>query len=128
MENSQTVVLIVDDDQIVLNFLTAALQERGYRVLLAASAEQALTVARADTDDIHVLLSDVNMPGMSGLELADQLLQERPGIRVLMMSGRDPAEIGNFTLPFLSKPIDLDELWRKLDYVLSQPATRRAGS
>ena len=128
MENSQNVVLIVDDDQVVLNFLSAALQERGYMVLVAAGGEQALTLARTYSGQIHVLLSDVNMPGISGLELADQLLQERPGLRVLMMSGRDPAEIGNFTLPFLSKPIDLNELWRKLDYVLSQPATRRAES
>jgi signal transduction histidine kinase/CheY-like chemotaxis protein len=80
-------ILIAEDEPGVLQLAVATLQRRGYHVLAAPSGEEALRIAGVFDGTIHLLVTDVVMPGLKGPELADRLRVLRPGIRVLMMSG-----------------------------------------
>ena len=80
-------MLVAEDEDGVRELAVETLERRGYRVLAASSGEEALKIANAYDGTIHLLISDVVMPGMKGPELADRLRVLRPGIRVLLMSG-----------------------------------------
>ena len=83
----QETVLVVEDEDAVRALASRSLQSQGYQVLTAASAEDALRLAATHDGAIHVLLSDVVMPGMKGPDLAARLRTLRPDIRVILMSG-----------------------------------------
>lgn len=85
--DDQKTILVVDDDPTVLNFVSKLLREAGHGILTAGSGAGALALATEHTGPIHLLLSDFEMPGMSGIELASALTLARPQIKVLMMSG-----------------------------------------
>ena len=121
MKRSESVVLIVDDNASVRTLLSLCIRERGYSFLLAANGQQALSMSRAYPGKIDLLLSDVDMPQMNGFDLARQLIKERPGVRVLMISGVERATFG---LPFLRKPFLPHDLWRKLEQVFSSAPCR----
>ena len=80
-------VLVVEDEEAVRQLAVQSLERHGYRVLAAPGGEEALRLAGAYDGAIHLLLSDVVMPGMKGPELAARLRALRPGIRVVLMSG-----------------------------------------
>ena len=80
-------VLVVEDNDAVRSVVVTTLREAGYVVIEAGSGADALRASRSYTGDIDLLLSDVVMPELSGLELARQLLRERRELRVLFMSG-----------------------------------------
>jgi signal transduction histidine kinase/ActR/RegA family two-component response regulator len=80
-------VLLVEDEQIVRNLARRVLELNGVSVLVAEGPVQALQLLEAHEGDLDLLLSDVIMPGMSGLELARQLRARQPGLRALFMSG-----------------------------------------
>jgi signal transduction histidine kinase/CheY-like chemotaxis protein len=80
-------ILLAEDEEGVRQLAIESLQRRGYRVLPAGSGEEALKLASGFEDTIHLLLTDVVMPGMKGPELAERMRAMRPGIRVLLMSG-----------------------------------------
>jgi signal transduction histidine kinase/CheY-like chemotaxis protein len=80
-------ILLAEDEEGVRQLALESLERRGYRVLAAASGEDALRLASSHDGTIHLLITDVVMPGLKGPELADRLRAMRPGIRVLMMSG-----------------------------------------
>ena len=82
----QKTLLVVDDNATVLKTVSAFL-ERDYRVLKAANGKEALEQSAAFNADIHLLLSDFQMPGMTGVELATKITVHRPKIKVLLMSG-----------------------------------------
>src|SRR6266498_2394674 len=112
-------VLVVEDEPAVLSLSRRALEAQGYVVLAASDAASALRVVERHGGMIHLLLTDVVMPGLSGRELADQLAGQRPGIRVLYMSGYPgDAVVQHGTLPsgsaFLQKPFSPDGLARKV--------------
>ena len=86
-------VLVVEDDEPVRRLAVRALERFGYRVLAAGHGEEALAVARAFEGPIALLLTDVVMPGLSGRELAEQMVALRPDTRVVYMSGYAPAAI-----------------------------------
>ena len=123
------IVLLVEDEEGVRRLIREALERQGYRVLAASSADDALQMARAEGDRIDLVVTDVVMPGKSGAELVEQLTVERPGIRVLYMSGyTDDAILRHGVLEagvnFIQKPFAPDELSRKVRDVLDQgPAT-----
>jgi DNA-binding response OmpR family regulator len=98
----------------------------GYQVLAARDSTEALTVARSHPGDIHLLLSDVVMPGGGGFQLAQQLLVEHPEMRVLYMSGyTDEAVVRHGLLErglnYLQKPFTPAVLARRVREVLDQP-------
>ena len=106
MPLSQTVVLVVDDDPTVMRLVQVLMEKHAHQVLLADSGEAALDLASKYTGEIHLLVSDVKMPGLNGVQVARTLVQERPGIRVLLMSGHLPESVGlgGLRVPFLAKP------------------------
>jgi CheY-like chemotaxis protein len=117
----QLVLLVVDDEAIVRNLAQITLERAGYHVLTAADGEEALTMARSFTGDIHLLLSDINMPRMDGFRLREQIVRERPGTSVMLMSGQiDPGG----AVHFLHKPFTPPML---IDAVARIVRTRAAG-
>ncbi len=116
-------VLIVEDRDEVRDLAAKVLRAHGYQVLTAANGPEALQVSRQHEGPIHLLLTDVVMPRMSGKELADQMRNYRPDLRVLYMSGyADHAILENGVLAphavFLSKPFTVEDLMQKVRAVL----------
>jgi PAS domain S-box-containing protein len=116
-------VLLAEDDKAVRDFARALLADTGYRVLEAADGLDALRVCETHPGPIHLLLTDVVMPGMTGRTLADHLVALRPGLRVLYMSGyTDDAVLRRGVVEadtaFLAKPFRPEELARKVREVL----------
>lgn len=123
---SETVLLVEDDDR-VRALLASMLQKHGYTVLLASQGDQALQVAGRHAGPIHLLLTDVVMPGMSGRALSERLAAARPDTRVLYMSGySDDALLGHgvrsASTHFIQKPFSIETLDQKVRQVLSAPA------
>jgi len=114
-------VLVVEDEDAVRVFTGRALAGSGYTVLEAKRAEEALEIVSQYPGQIAALLTDVSMPGMSGCELAQKLALTRPALKVILMSGYDPADpvLGSVaSLSFLQKPFTPDSLALKLREVL----------
>jgi CheY-like chemotaxis protein len=80
-------ILLVEDETSLRAIAREILEEHGYRILEAERGDEALAVARRHAEPIHLLLTDVVMPGMNGRALAEALVAERPSLRVLYMSG-----------------------------------------
>jgi PAS domain S-box-containing protein len=116
-------VLLVEDEESVRELVRETLAARGYKVLEAENGESGLRVAEAHGDGIDILITDVVMPGMGGRELAKRLLQIRPNLGVLYLSGYTEDTIlhqgvlGPGTA-FLQKPFTLQNLARKVREVL----------
>lgn len=86
LRGSET-ILVAEDEQGVRSLTREVLEKYGYTVLEAANGEEALALAEGHDGPLDLLLSDVVMPRMGGPELAQALLQRRPSLRVLYMSG-----------------------------------------
>ena len=87
-------LLLVEDETSLRKLSRHLLEARGYNVLEAESGTEALAISREHKGPIHLLFTDVVMPGMSGRTLADQLILDRPETRVLYMSGYTGQTIG----------------------------------
>lgn len=125
MKEGHTVVLVAEDDVLVRNLVNTVLMRAGYSVLLACDGEEALELSRRYPGNIHLLLSDVMMPRMSGLELASRIQDERPEVRALLVSGEMSSEISeaSATFDFLGKPFVPLQLRSKLEEIMSRPGT-----
>jgi two-component system cell cycle sensor histidine kinase/response regulator CckA len=112
-------VLLVEDEEVVREMAMEILQECGYQVLQAKDGNEALLLARQHAGEIHLMLTDVVMPRMSGRELTEQLTPLRPDIKVLYMSGyTDDAIVHHGVLEegtaFIGKPFSMEALARKV--------------
>jgi two-component system cell cycle sensor histidine kinase/response regulator CckA len=107
-------ILLVEDEEGIRILTKAFLEQQGYTVLVAANGMQALTVAEDYRPPIHLLLTDVVMPGIRGTELAERLLKLRPGIRILYVSGYPEEEIADPAAAFLQKPFLMEVLGAKM--------------
>ena len=119
-------VLVVDDDAMVRDLETQILRLQGYTVLEAESAAEALRVA-ASAVTIHLLITDLVMPEVDGLELTRQFRAVHPGTPVLMVSGSLPvlrarSEPDLERFDFLAKPFQFEELLHKVRRLLDATA------
>jgi CheY-like chemotaxis protein len=103
--------------------ITILLQEQGYVVLSAFDGQEALEISRKHPGKIDLLITDVDMPRLNGIKLCMQLLEERPGIKAIVMSGTDKGEIvrRNIDIPFLSKPFKSEALLANIREMLESP-------
>jgi CheY-like chemotaxis protein len=122
-------VLVVDDEAVVREIVAAMLRDFGYTVIEAASADEALAVA-SSIGRIDLLLADIAMHEVSGLELARQLAAIAPDVKVLFMSGYDDrvqyAEAADVKGAFLQKPFTSSRLGQRVREVL-EPRAARSG-
>ena len=121
-------ILIVDDDESVRRMAHAALSAFGYGdVLVAESAVQALELFAKHPTRIHLLLSDIMMPGqLNGRDLARKINEERPETKVLLMSGYvENAEWGQEEWRFIRKPFLVSTLIETVKEVLNEPSECR---
>jgi CheY-like chemotaxis protein len=122
---SETVLLVEDDDR-VRGLVSTMLKKHGYVVLIASQADQALEIAARHHGRIHLLLTDVIMPGISGRVLAERLMVTRPDTRVLYMSGYSDDAILRHGVKsagtlFVQKPFSIEALAEKVRETLNAP-------
>jgi CheY-like chemotaxis protein len=118
-------ILVVDDERVARRLLYRVLSEQGYRVFEAASAEEAMGVLELAHRYVHLIMLDVVMPGVDGVQLGRRILDRWPPLRLLYMSAH-PAEVlvqHGLTDPqvhFLPKPFTHDELTSKLEVAIDR--------
>lgn len=131
---SRPVVLVAEDDVSMRMLLTRVLGAYGFEVLAAADGPEALALAAVHAGPIDLLVTDVEMPGLTGVELAQCLGAARPELAVLFVSGRVSVEARaaaarGVAAAFLAKPFGLDELRRTIVELTGPlPARRSEGS
>jgi CheY-like chemotaxis protein len=118
-------ILIVEDQEATAQVTSILLESWGYRVLQAHSADEALEIFTEDGAEIHLVLSDVIMPGMNGPQLVTELLRRRPGLRVVFMSGYPNDQLGHPAVAFLPKPFNPSSLSRTIRRELDRPEDAR---
>ena len=116
-------VLVVEDDPTLRELIPAMVEQLGYRAIPASGPEEALRACSQGSRTFDLLLTDVIMPGMSGRQLRDRILELRPGVQVLYMSGYTADIISSKGVleegvHFIQKPFTLKELSHKLTGVL----------
>ncbi|HXB53988.1 MAG TPA: response regulator [Vicinamibacteria bacterium] len=116
-------ILLVEDADVLRMMIREMLESAGYEVLSGGSPEEALAVGEVHSGPIHLVLTDVVMPGISGPQLAERLKAARPGVKVVYMSGyTDEAIVHHGVLeggtPFLQKPFTTEVLLRKVGEAL----------
>jgi two-component system cell cycle sensor histidine kinase/response regulator CckA len=120
-------ILLVEDEQAVRTFLARALRQQGYQVLDASNGGEALLIAEQHDGHIHLLLTDVIMPRVSGKQLAERLRRGRVELRILYMSGYAeeiiaPHGVLEDGTAFIEKPLTAEGLGRKIREVLEAPS------
>lgn len=118
----QTTILVVEDDPLVLNLHTRILENHGYRVLGASTAETALDLFVAQPDDIDAVLMDIGLPDMNGLEAFRKIQEQRAEIPALFCSGLGQfrGQTGGAGTDFVEKPVDGQVLVSKLVKLLGK--------
>lgn len=121
-------ILLVDDEETVRRVTGRLLDKLGYDVTPAKSAEAALSILADDDEDstFDLVLTDVVMPGMSGIEMVAELRRDHADQRVLFMSGYTTREFGRPPgeppRPFMPKPFSMQELRTAVESALERPA------
>jgi CheY-like chemotaxis protein len=126
-EGPAPTILLVEDDDSVRRMMRHLLEREGYRMLEAENAQRAVEVAGSYEGAIHVLVTDVLMPGMTGLDLAAKLLHLRPDLKILFVSGypHDSLQrlgLSKGELNLLPKPFPVSELLRRVQMLVPRPA------
>jgi two-component system cell cycle sensor histidine kinase/response regulator CckA len=124
-ERGWETILLVEDQTSLRELFEVMLKHDGYRVLTGESPGKALEVARSHAGDLHLLMTDVILPGMNGLSLAEQLRRDRPDLKVLFVSGFtehvvSPEGTLGTGSGFLQKPFSHEQLHQKLSEILHE--------
>jgi two-component system, cell cycle response regulator CpdR len=104
------VVLLVDDEPLILEATAALLEDLGCETITASDGEEALEKL-SDHPGIDILITDINMPGMDGYELAERARQMRDGLKVIVLSGREQS---TKKFPLVRKPFLASDLKRTM--------------
>ncbi|MEJ2079642.1 MAG: PAS domain S-box protein [Acidobacteriota bacterium] len=121
---TETILLVEDDDQ-VRRLACVVLQRQGYRVLVAGNSDEALSLLASHDGPVHLLLTDVVMPGLNGRELYAKAIQEYPGLKVLFASGYTDDVIAHRGVldegvQFIQKPFSVQGLAAKVREILNE--------
>jgi CheY-like chemotaxis protein len=122
-ESGSETILLVEDEPVVRHHVAEILEASGYTVLQAGEGPSALELLRRHRGALHLVVTDVVMPGMSGPEVAQAVTSMRPGTQVLYISGYTDSAIGHHGvlepgIAFLQKPFNAEELNRKVRALL----------
>ncbi|WP_447973734.1 response regulator [Nitrospira sp. Kam-Ns4a] len=117
-------VLLVEDDEMIRTLASHALHEHGYAVLEAATGEEAVRLCRERRDSLHLVITDVVLPGISGYELAQRLKGLQADIKVVYISGYPGHTLDRYgpvdsSSPLLQKPFSLDRLVQTVHEMLA---------
>jgi CheY-like chemotaxis protein len=110
-------ILVVDDEPAICSLVKTLLELEGYAVLIADGADTATKIYEEHSAEIALLLTDLSMPDINGLELADRILGCKPQMRVLFMSGSDAATRGFGCIP---KPFSRAQLISRVGEALDR--------
>jgi len=129
LKGTLATILVVDDTEIVREAVVAVLQNANYRVLSADSGPSAITLAKQTEGVIDLLLSDVDMPNMSGPNLGETLKKTRPEMHVMLMSGGSNGNllVLNYGWAFVEKPFVASKLIKMISEVLNSPNRSQPG-
>jgi two-component system, cell cycle sensor histidine kinase and response regulator CckA len=121
---SKATILLVEDEPDILKLVKIVLERNGFTVLEARDAETAVRIAGKQQGNIDLLITDVMLPGMNGIELADCLQSEHPGLKILFMSGYAAGTFGDPCMlesgvNFISKPFSIKKFLSAVHAVLS---------
>ena len=131
IETGTETVLLVEDEEIILKLGKRILAQHGYNVLMASLPERALEIAALHPGPIHLLITDVVMPGMNGKELREQLKTTRKELKSLFMSGYTADIIAHHGVldegvEFIQKPFTIQSLTEKVRMVLQQDTKKQS--
>jgi CheY-like chemotaxis protein len=121
MNPKETVILVAEDEPVVRNLVRLMLSKEGYAVLTANDGQEALELCETFADPIHLLLTDVKMPRMNGLQLAEKVREQRPDTKIMIMSAETAETILRENAPdaFLRKPFVPPTLLQCVERVLT---------
>ncbi|MDH5600029.1 MAG: response regulator [Gammaproteobacteria bacterium] len=117
-------ILVVDDDKLVSEYLGALLEAERYNVLVMNESIEALNYFKQHPDDFDLVITDQVMPGLTGVEISQQILELRPNIPILLITGYSekitPENASSFGLSgFFSKPINEDLFLNQIRQLVS---------
>jgi DNA-binding NtrC family response regulator len=129
LKDTLETILVVDDNKAVLRTVGVILKNQNFQVLSAANGADAIKLADEKSGKIDLLLSDVDMPQMSGPDLGQILKKSRPDIRVMLMSGGDDGNllVLNYGWAFIQKPFVPTKLVQMINSVLHSADRSQAG-
>jgi PAS domain S-box-containing protein len=116
-------ILLVEDEAVLRNLCRVYLESKGYSVLEAGNAKEAMKICQSHDRPIHVLITDLVMPGLGGLELAKSALEMRPALSVVLVSGYTDRALDREAISFakfLQKPFSFDALARTVRSLLDK--------
>jgi len=122
-------VLVVDDDEVVLKTIVRLLEDANFRVFAADSGTKAITLSEATEEPIHLLLSEVELPQMSGPDLGKTLKKKRPDIHVMLMSSQENGNllVLNYGWAYIQKEMVAMKLVSMVTAVLHSPDRSQLG-
>ena len=121
----RNIILIVDDEPIILRMATAALASAGFRVQVAENGLAGLECFLSAADEICLVLADIVMPIMGGVEMAEKIVHYRPDVGILLITGYTSRVVGEDTayrFPVIHKPFLAEDLIRKVQGLLQTGA------
>jgi two-component system, cell cycle sensor histidine kinase and response regulator CckA len=123
--NAAETILIVEDQAATAQITRILLESWGYKVIETHGAEEAIRIFDNDGDGVHLVLTDVLMPGMTGPQLANELTRRKPELRIVFMSGYPADQLSDSDATFLPKPFNPASLARIIRKELDRPAAPR---
>jgi len=127
IKSTSPTILVVEDCAPIREIVGTVLRSRNFNVLEAATGPDALSVAADDTSTIDLVLSDIRLPGMSGIDVAQALSERQPPLPVILMSAFGE-EYALGTWPFIRKPFTAQQLIDRIQEVLRAGNTKSNGT